>query len=87
MIVEYEIKDHKIFIHFTPQKDCENGLVIQHGDLEPTDDEIGHQPAIVHDLYKGVQEYPLPPEFDTTTIKQVDVDENAVSPGGVIPKW
>ena len=76
MKTNYNINEKgNLVIAYYPEEDMADALVIHHGEIENMDGAIGHQPALMHDLYKGVTEYELPPDFDPQKIVEVHIEE------------
>lgn len=64
----------KIRIEFVPEQNIANGLVMLLDEVIPDAQRfMGKQPAMEHDLYEGISIYDLPPDFDTSRIKAVEL--------------
>lgn len=86
--IDYKIENNTLSISYTPAKDIENGLIIEYGEPSPIDPQnpsMIHQPAIMHDLSKGVTSYELWPDFDRSQLKEVYVEDGERE--SVIPRW
>lgn len=78
-----------LVIDFAPLQDVKEGLKIIYGETTPVNDLIGRQEAFTHDLYKDVSSYQLPPDFDPSTLVEVNIDDRATVEEGsdVVRSW
>lgn len=83
MIVKFTIENNVLKLAVAPKQTMRDALTIVYGDIAKMDQDLGHYPAITHDVEAGRTDYDLPPVgavpgFSVEKITEVSLDDRCL---------